>query len=57
MQLSEIQPQLKKANIRLIAVGLEWLGVEDFIQGNYFKGELFIDVSACNLSARHSSMT
>jgi len=24
-------------------VGLEWLGVEDFIKGGYFKGELFID--------------
>ena len=43
MQLSEIQPQLQKANIRLIGIGLEWLGVEDFIKGNYFKGELFID--------------
>ena len=43
MQLAEIQPQLQKANVRLIGIGLEWLGLEDFQKGNYFKGELFID--------------
>lgn len=43
MQLSEIQPQLQKANVRLIGIGLEWLGLEDFVKGNFFKGDLFID--------------
>jgi len=36
-------PQLKEHNVRLIGVGLEPLGVEDFIEGNFFAGELFLD--------------
>ena len=37
-ELSLIADQLKSANIRLIGIGLEHLGVEEFIEGNFFKG-------------------
>nr|XP_022335823.1 prostamide/prostaglandin F synthase-like [Crassostrea virginica] len=42
-QLSTIQPQLAANNVRLIGIGLEEVGVEQFIQGNFFTGELYID--------------
>lgn len=38
-----MKPRLDEANVRLVAVGLEELGVEEFVQGGFFKGELFID--------------
>jgi len=42
-ELSDIKPVLDENNVRLIGVGLEELGVEEFIAGNYFEGDLFID--------------
>lgn len=44
MEISKLLPALNKNNIRLIAVGLEDFGYEEFVQGNYFKGELYIDI-------------
>lgn len=44
MEISKIIPQLKENNVRLFAVGLEDFGHEEFIQGNYFKGDLYIDI-------------
>ena len=29
---------------RLIAIGLEQLGVEEFVEGNFFSGEIFLDL-------------
>lgn len=42
-QLSAIKPQLDANNVRLVGVGVEELGVEEFVQGNYWAGELYID--------------
>lgn len=42
-ELSEIKPLLEQSNVRLIGVGLEELGVEEFVSGNFFAGELFLD--------------
>jgi len=42
--MSAIHPQLKQAGVRLVGVGLEELGSEDFIKGQYFSGELFVDL-------------
>ncbi|TRY74557.1 hypothetical protein TCAL_00697 [Tigriopus californicus] len=39
----EIGPQVQKHAIRLVGIGLEKLGVEDFVAGQFFQGELFID--------------
>ena len=38
-------PQLKKHNVRLIGVGPELLGLQDFLEGKFFDGELFVDES------------
>ena len=43
LDLSKIYPLLKARNIRLIGVGLEEEGIQDFLDGNYFAGEVYID--------------
>lgn len=42
--MSQLKPRLDADNIRLVGIGLEELGVEDFVKGEYFKGELYIDM-------------
>merc|ERR1712117_273962 len=42
-EISSLLPQLKQHNVRLIGVGLEPIGVEEFIEGKFFDGELFLD--------------
>lgn len=42
-ELSALAPHLAKANVRLIGIGLEELGVDEFIEGKFFAGELYID--------------
>jgi len=42
-EISAIQPLLKEHNVRLIGVGVEQFGVEEFIQENYFDGEVYVD--------------
>lgn len=42
-ELSDIKPLLDEHNVRLVGIGLEELGVEDFVAGNFFDGELFLD--------------
>ena len=37
-KLSTIKPQLDEADVRMAAVGLEKLGVEEFISRGYFTG-------------------
>ncbi|CAB3364056.1 Hypothetical predicted protein [Cloeon dipterum] len=41
--LKQISPLLKENNVRLVGVGPENIGVEDFVAGEFFDGELFID--------------
>ncbi|XP_046335662.2 prostamide/prostaglandin F synthase-like, partial [Haliotis rufescens] len=43
-QLSALKPQLDANNVRLIAIGLEEIGVEEFVEGKFFNGELYIDL-------------
>jgi len=43
-EISQIHSQLKENNTRLIAIGLEQLGVEEFVEGNFFSGEIFLDL-------------
>lgn len=40
-QLSAIKPQLDANNVRLVGVGVEELGVEEFVQGKYWSGGKF----------------
>lgn len=44
MEISKLLPVLDKNGVRLFAVGLEDFGYEEFVQGNYFKGDLYIDI-------------
>lgn len=41
--MSALQPILEEHNTKLIGVGVEKLGVEEFIEGNFFSGDLYID--------------
>lgn len=43
-QLSGIKPQLDAKNVRLVGIGVEELGVQEFIDGKFFDGDLFVDI-------------
>ncbi|OWF43096.1 Prostamide/prostaglandin F synthase [Mizuhopecten yessoensis] len=43
-EISALKPQLDAINVRLIGVGLEELGLDDFLKGEFFTGDLFLDV-------------
>jgi len=42
--LSLLTPVLTSHNVRNVGVGLEELGLQDFVDGGFFNGELFVDV-------------
>jgi prostamide/prostaglandin F2alpha synthase len=42
-ELSLLAPTLSNANVRLVGVGLEPLGVEEFVERKFWDGELYID--------------
>ncbi|XP_040360660.1 prostamide/prostaglandin F synthase isoform X1 [Ixodes scapularis] len=44
VHLSKLKPQLDQANVRLVGIGHEKAGLEDFQKQEFFKGELYIDV-------------
>jgi prostamide/prostaglandin F2alpha synthase len=37
-RLSALKPQLDANNVRMVGVGLEELGVEEFVEGKFFDG-------------------
>lgn len=39
-----MKPRLDANNVRFVAIGLEELGVEDFVKGGFFTGEIYIDL-------------
>jgi hypothetical protein len=43
MELSRAIPHLKANGVRCIAVGLERFGVDDFVAGNFWEGEVYVD--------------
>ena len=43
-QLSGIKQELDAHNVRLVGIGVEELGVKEFIDGKFFDGDLFIDI-------------
>eukprot|EP01133_Synstelium_polycarpum_P014566 gene14566-17219_t len=45
MDLSSLKPKLDRMGIALIGIGFETLGLQDFIAGKYFAGEIYIDRS------------
>jgi len=42
-EISLLLPQLTEADIRLVGIGLEPLGLQEFLDGNFFVGELYVD--------------
>lgn len=44
MELSKLTPLLESHNVKNVAVGLEEFGLQEFLDGNYFNGDLYIDV-------------
>lgn len=54
-QLSLIKPQLDANNVRLVGIGLEEVGLEQFIQGDFFNGGVLnFLIIFCNLQAGQS---
>jgi len=43
-ELSSLRAQLDAHNVRLVGVGLEEFGVEEFVEGKFWDGELYIDL-------------
>eukprot|EP00250_Pteridium_aquilinum_P035202 c8865_g1_i1 orf=109-831(+) len=43
LELQKIVPTLEAHNVRVVAVGIEKLGVEEFQQGGFWNRELYID--------------
>lgn len=47
-QISELRPTLDAHGVRLIGIGLEDVGVQEFVDEKFFDGDLFIDqAKAC----------
>ncbi|KAJ7393278.1 hypothetical protein OS493_006247 [Desmophyllum pertusum] len=42
-ELSSVKPQLDAHNVQLCGVGLEEFGLEEFQEGKFFTGELYVD--------------
>ena len=40
---SALKPEFDKRGVRLVGIGVEKLGYDEFVQGRFFTGELFID--------------
>ena len=38
-----MKPLLDKHNVRLVGIGMDQVGLDEFVQGIYFAGELYID--------------
>ena len=45
MNHSSLKPELDARGIALAGVGLEPLGVKEFVEGGYFDGDLYIDIN------------
>lgn len=37
-ELKDLAPALKENNVRLVGIGVDEVGLEDFVKGNYFSG-------------------
>jgi prostamide/prostaglandin F2alpha synthase len=43
MELDALSPLLKAHDVRLVGIGFEEVGVGEFMDGEYFSGEIYID--------------
>ena len=42
---SQLKPELDANGIGLVAIGLQSFGLEDFLEGQYFAGDLYLDIN------------
>eukprot|EP01090_Pellita_catalonica_P007631 TRINITY_DN18220_c0_g1_i1.p1 TRINITY_DN18220_c0_g1~~TRINITY_DN18220_c0_g1_i1.p1 ORF type:complete len:154 (-),score=22.59 TRINITY_DN18220_c0_g1_i1:161-622(-) len=42
--LSKLKPEFDKLGIHLVAIGLEKFGLDEFVAGKYWDGELYLDI-------------
>lgn len=50
MKISTLRPTLDAANVKLVAVGLEQLGVEEFVEQRFFDGGKLSFLPVCIMS-------
>jgi len=50
-EISKLMPLFQANDIRLVGIGLEELGVEEFVKGEYFAGELYVDSKKTTFAA------
>ncbi len=52
-EISAIKPMLDEAGVKLFGVGVEELGAQEFIDGNFFFGgdELYVDIGKASFEA------
>jgi prostamide/prostaglandin F2alpha synthase len=43
-ELSTLTPLLASHNVKNVGVGLEEVGLKDFVDGEFFNGDLYVDV-------------
>lgn len=43
VELSELKPRLDEHDVRLIGIGVDNVGVEEFVKEKFFNGELYVD--------------
>jgi prostamide/prostaglandin F2alpha synthase len=43
VNISGLKPILDQNNIALVGIGLDWIGIDEFIDEEFFAGELFVD--------------
>lgn len=43
VEISKIKPFLDETNVRLVAIGFDTTGLQSFVNGGYFAGELLLD--------------
>lgn len=43
-ELSRLKPQLDARHVRLIGIGVDEVGVEEFVKEKFFSGELYVDI-------------
>jgi len=51
MELSALHPVLTAHDVRLVGIGLEELGVAEYVNGEYFSGELYLDFNRQSYTA------
>ena len=52
IRCSALKDELAAHDVALVAVGLEELGMEEFLEGGFFNGDLYLDLGKACYKAR-----